>query len=668
MANKLILRKQKSPYTGDFADTTKSKTLSISELDNNQIYLKGLNIITGSTSGTDIILDKLNGDQITIDLSAFSGGTVDVDYGNIIFVSEVGDTGSTRSEIIGDINKPVDLNWASVIAQSGDTIHVKAGVYNYDPSIATGNTLSVTGVNHYFEAGAKVYNNTNRALFVKDPAINYGAATEGNVYGSGSFYTTNNYTYSHIFYDGSFDTDFSTMSVFEFDECTSVSTGDMFYVGVSGAPRGIIIKGKNRIVSYSGSCMYFSTTSATKITVDCPQIISEAPGKRTIITGTGGGSAGDLIINSNIISSYGTGGAESSISIVGSAGRVICNASYIKSISAFGIPTRVLDITAGRIDSAMIQANLINLNAHVGDLKLYAHSIANVTLCDRFLIAGIIDESSVANICMSNILYDTTGTTSTNTSFGTLNLSTVDVDVYGTEIPNTYTSYTSGSKEYLISGIKGKTNLIGNWDNGDTITTNNTNILNVNNNAHIKNTTINVHGGTLEVLGKTDDTQINYTGGTVMMNGATMVVSDQNKQIITTPNSGTTVKVYSGGLNTNKFGPFSGSTERVKVDVSGTGAVVTVNSETFTSTTGTTSSESAAELLALINASGTVNATASQDTLGTDTYIYIESDIIGTALVLSYGTNTAFNSTIKLNSNPTTEIVGGMVIIDSQIT
>jgi hypothetical protein len=102
-------------------------------------------------------------------------------YGNIIFVSEVGATGLTRNDVIGDINKPVNLVTASSIAISGDTIHVKSGVYT--TTTTSNNGLTVDGVNHYFEPNTKVYKSTANAMFGK-----LAGTKEGNVYGSGSFY------------------------------------------------------------------------------------------------------------------------------------------------------------------------------------------------------------------------------------------------------------------------------------------------------------------------------------------------------------------------------------------------------------------------------------------------------------------------------------------------
>ncbi len=596
-----------------------------------------------------------------------AGAIGDGDYGSVIFVSEVGQTGSTRSDVIGKILKPVELNWATRIAQSGDTIHVKAGVYDFNISIATGNTLSVTGVNHYFEEGSKVYNNTVKTLFVKDPSTAYGAATEGNVYGGGSFYATNSDTGCGIFKDYAGDTDFSTMTVFEFNECTSLSVGSIIDVGISGNPYGVIIYGKNRIVSHSGTCMSFLTTSATKITVDCPQIISEAPGKNTILSGVGGGTGGDLIIKSHIIDSFDTCTTNACINLYGGSSRVICTASYIKKIFASGLQHRVLDITAGRIDSVSVQCELINLNAHVGELILYKSSVVNVKLCDTFEIKGVTREDSVANICMSDILHETSGNTNSSSSYGTVNLSTVKCDISSTEFPNNYGYNTKGSKEYLITGIKGKTNLIGNWDNGDTITLQSSNVLNIDSNAHIKDTTINAKLGTLEIRGKTEDTQINYTGGTIIMNGATMIVSDQNKQLITTPSSSKNVKVYSGGLNTNKMNPFLSEKEKLKVNVLTTSPNITINGETFTVTTATISL-SAAGIVSAINASGTLAVTATQDNPGSDNYFYIEANVAGASMTVVYNSNVSLNEKVRYANNGVTDIVGGTVIEDSDIT
>ena len=156
----------------------------------------------------------------------------------------------------------------------------------------------------------------------------------------------------------------------------------------------------------------------------------------------------------------------------------------------------------------------------------------------------------------------------------------------------------------------------------------------------------------------------------VIYNGATIIVRNQNSQLITTKSSatGATVGIYSGGLNTNKMDAFQAEKEKQRISVSGTSAILTVNGETFTSTTGGTASATAVELVNLINASGTVGATASQDIDGVDTYLYVESDTAGTPLTMVYGFNTILDVMIRYNTQEITNNVGGVLIEDENIT
>ena len=174
----------------------------------------GYNIVCPSCRENNIIQSS----AFTTDLS---GVIPDADYGNIIFVSEVGPTGLTRTDIIGDINKPVNLDWASTIVLSGDTIHVKAGIYTVTTTAANG--LSVSGVNHYFEENSLVYKTTSGAMFYKANLIGF-FDSGGNVYGNGSFYGSGScgeiYRVGPSFGSGTkpgYDGFFSDPSVFEFD-------------------------------------------------------------------------------------------------------------------------------------------------------------------------------------------------------------------------------------------------------------------------------------------------------------------------------------------------------------------------------------------------------------------------------------------------------------------
>jgi hypothetical protein len=74
-SNRLVLRSTASPYIFPLSDIVKGSVLSWNEVDDNFIFLKGLNIQSGAVSGTDLVLNRINGTNISIDLSAFTGGT-----------------------------------------------------------------------------------------------------------------------------------------------------------------------------------------------------------------------------------------------------------------------------------------------------------------------------------------------------------------------------------------------------------------------------------------------------------------------------------------------------------------------------------------------------------------------------------------------------------------
>lgn len=86
--NKLVLRSVNSPWVLPVSDLTTGSVLSWADVDNNFIYLKGYDIYSGSTSGTTLILDRINGDALELDLSS---------------IVNAGDTYTTGSTLIGDV-------------------------------------------------------------------------------------------------------------------------------------------------------------------------------------------------------------------------------------------------------------------------------------------------------------------------------------------------------------------------------------------------------------------------------------------------------------------------------------------------------------------------------------------------------------------------------------
>ncbi len=73
----------------------------------------------------------------------------------------------------------------------------------------------------------------------------------------------------------------------------------------------------------------------------------------------------------------------------------------------------------------------------------------------------------------------------------------------------------------------------------------------------------------------------------------------------------------------------------------------------------------AARMVSLINASGTLDMTASQDNAGTDEYFYIEMDTAGYNFLIKGNNNSSSNLTasiIRIGSYAITEIIGGNIV------
>ena len=657
-------------------------------LDDTNFYSTGATLIDQT-----IYVDRTDTlSAFTIDMSGF---IPTVDYGSIIFVSETGSSGQSRTDIVGNINKPVNIEWASQIAQSGDTIYVKSGVYNITTTNSDG--LSVSGVNHCFENNAKIYKNTTGPIFSKKSGT-----TEANVFGSGSFYGSGSCGY--IFENNWMDSSAHTQ-VFEWDICEN-SSNTCYFGSTNG---NTVLKGKRSIVSTGGDAIANIPNGDYSLTVECPHIestIGAGIKHGDLITFTG--ITGNLKVNSNTILGASNGATTSGVSVGGheNNGHLI-NASYINYVNARNnsniITINPLDVTinAGRIDQLRFAGKYIKANAHVG---FYVHSVgvADINLVDRCWGAG----TGVVNATFNgNFDYtsDTVGSNLVSSLAGsiTANYKLQNPKIYppyGYEyVNNWFFSHTGGGtfsllgqwdiQNFWYTQAGGRLNIpsgtlinIGPEKTGSSITGETFNLNSVI--ATISGEIVErceqggpcdtsesatTYSSTLMFINDLDNGEQELLGSRIIYNGATIILRDQNRQIITTNTTGGTIGIYSGGLNTNKLNAFQVEKEKRRITVSGTSASYTVNGETFTSTTGATAADSAAELVALTNASVTVNATASQDIPGSDTYFYIESDIAGEPLTLTYGTATAFDVIIRYNTKQIVDNIGGTLIEDINI-
>lgn len=173
MNTNLILRKLQSPFVTPYADTTKGSVLSAGELDGNQIYLKGNIIYTGSSTSTTIILNKLNGDSVSVDLSGLVGPP---SYSEYISV-----TASTPDNYIGVGNPTLTTGYSSSVIYTvtfTDTNVTTATTINIDSQgaldlvVATEDGLEgpvpsgiTTGITYFM-----VYNGGSMQLFDTNPS------------------------------------------------------------------------------------------------------------------------------------------------------------------------------------------------------------------------------------------------------------------------------------------------------------------------------------------------------------------------------------------------------------------------------------------------------------------------------------------------------------------
>ena len=625
----------------------------------------------------------------------------DVDYGNTIFVSEVGVSGDVRADIIGDINKPISLEWASSIAQSGDTIHVKPGVYNITTTNVNG--LCVDGVNHFFEPNSKVYKNTSGPIFNKSTLF-----TECNVYGSGSFYGSG--SCGNIFENnGSQGSGYT--QIYEWDICENSSTGCL----VSVSNENINLKGKRSIVSSGGVTITTTDNSVadkTKISIECPLIESTvAQGiLHSSVSGTSGVSK--LTVNSDDI--IGASDTLCGLDLNTNPDGLLCtvNANYINYVTSGndGLVKKNVTLNVTRIDQMTeFNGTYLNINGHLGFFGVTSgigngnfDGIADIKLVDRVRVDG---NGTINTTFNGDFDY-------TSDSEGTYLVSSLSGPITAnyklqqrTKTPPFSYKFVEGW--FFANAGGGTMNMLGNWDIQDFWFSQASGRLNIPSgtvinigpkrqvNAREYNETFNFTGVDVNIGGTivercdtsapcdTSQSAQTYSNSImfvnswdeaskpssstrVVYNGATIIVRDQNSQILTTSVAGGTVGIYSGGLNTNKMNSFSAEKQKIRVMVDGTGASYTIGSETITSTT-TTAADCALELVTLTNNNNNIDILATQDTDGVDEYLYLESEVAGEPIIINYDNNTSFGVTIRHNTKAISDVVGGTLIEDANI-
>ncbi len=142
MSNKLFLRSLNSPYN----DETRGSVLSIQDMDNNLIYLKGLTSKTLTFNGEKILLEQLNGSVKEVNISSFnnlnvsgilSATTIQGDGSQLSGIDNFYVTGGTLSNNILYLDRNDILSAITVDLSTLETFDTKVTGVTFDNNLLT---------------------------------------------------------------------------------------------------------------------------------------------------------------------------------------------------------------------------------------------------------------------------------------------------------------------------------------------------------------------------------------------------------------------------------------------------------------------------------------------------------------------------------------------------
>ena len=169
---------------------------------------------------------------------------------------------------------------------------------------------------------------------------------------------------------------------------------------------------------------------------------------------------------------------------------------------------------------------------------------------------------------------------------------------------------------------------------------------------------------------------IKKTGGILILDNATLIRNRNNgnnyDEFICAPTSAQNIMILTGGCNDNGNSGdlLSAKNQKDSIIISAITQPTTIiltgsgGNETFTSTISSSKADISADLVSKINASGTVNVNATDNLNGT---FNIEAKVAGTPYTISGQVNNS-NITLRLNSYAITNLTGGLLIENNNIT
>ena len=626
------------------------------------------NTVTGLTvngnlnvSGTTI-LNSLSAN--TISATTISGGTLYGDGSNLTGIStltsnllyvSVGGNNTTGAR--NNMSRPfLTLEDALSASTSGDTIMVFPGSYTAT-TIAT-NGLSKDGVNWYFYPNSTVTKASAGHMFNVS-----GFVLGSNVYGYGNFIKTT--STGHVFFaSGNFDTVCNFNVTFEFNNCTN-STTHCIQANVANS-YSFRVKGTGYLGSSAGyaiACWVY-----TVALIDVARIYSTANYALALVGNVS--NSASITVNSSYVTSTTTYAVYTSGGIYNIHNCNGATLGYFASYNTYG-RTIINGMTNGIYGT------------NYGDIYLngYATTIQIVDTSTR-LFGG-----SCSNLTVSAGFVETSIGAPNSYSILTISGGKIDVRIEQTAGGNLFKLIQSGGDLTLNGTINyglfasvstltgGRLNLKCNLTVSDCpewITMSNTGSTIDLGNSRI--TMIGTNRGAGFDWGK--NTFIRYQGGTIISNGAIFKLTDTNCLPFCVEGTNRNIKILSGGLNTNVSNNIlSAKKKKIKWNVTSVVSTsITLNdgsggNETFTENdiiTYNTLTLLSQRMVVLINASATLNITATQDTPGSDTYFYTEADVASVNFTHPTYTNLTY-SWVSENSYELTNITGGIIIQDIDV-
>jgi hypothetical protein len=674
-------------YTTGF--TYNNNTFTIED-NSGSTYSAVINSVTGLTVNGNLSASTYQ--NLPLDIYV-TGGTYSV--GTIIFTNNTGGTfnvtgltttqnlskilfvdpnGNNSTATKGNSNLPyLTLEAAQSAATIGDTIYVFPGTYTVTTTATEG--LAKDGVSYYFMPNTTINKSTAGDIFRVS-----GFTTGFSVLGYGNFNKTG--TAASIFYC---TTVASTINIiFEANDLTTTTSSVIFDIRSTGK---CFLTFKNA-----------SSTAGSVVNLDASTVLINMHSITTttgpVFIGSSGGLAGhfgncNLTIYGYLIE---TTSVSLGVSTLLSSSNNLINltVNYIRtaSSSGYGIASNATSPT--RINLSVTRITGLSSTSVTPFTTIYLDGFSD-SINGRFNLIG--GEVKAINVTGGEI-YTTFRGYYDNATPATITVSGGKV-VLQMENQDPTTGFNISGGDVTLNGV---------WTNDDMSTAADLTggILRMNcdyeyggpNYIASRYYGIKVNGGTLIITGTIRvnfpssvglnsytslfASPIEFNSGKIISNGGTLISNISGATAIRATSSGLSLKVYTGGLNTNLVengGVLVGKKMKIKYTVNSVATTTIVlndgtgGNETFTETNTTiynTTALLAQRMVSLINVSGTLDITASQDIPGTDTYFYAESDTANNQYTLVSTTNlTVF--AISPGMFPLTQSVLGTIIEDTDI-